>query len=121
MVPNCLDLLIKRYEHWLPICLISHGMYLNFDSSRIEGLFCLFEGNYGHDRGKISTVIKSLNNLCGVLKTQSYSTYSRTFQEFCSLHIIQTDQYKYCGRMLLEFLQDEHNAMIVGKLDGPCV
>ena len=23
--------------------------------------------------------------------------------------------------MLLEFLQDEHNAMIVGKLDGPCV
>ena len=39
---KCLDLLIKRYEHWLPICLISHGMYLNFESSRIEGLFGLF-------------------------------------------------------------------------------
>ena len=96
-------------------------MYLNFDSSRIEGLFGLFKGNYGHDRGKITTVINSLNNLCGVLKTQSFSTYSKTYKQFCSFHIIPPDQFKFCGRMLLEFLQDEYNAMIVGKLDGPCV
>lgn len=118
---KCLDLLIERYEHWLPICLIQHGMYLSFSSSRIEGLFGLFKGNYGHDRGKIVTVIKSLNNLCAVLKTQSYSTYSKTYKEFCNLPLIPPDHYKMFGRLILEILQNEYNAMILGRIYEPCV
>ena len=75
---RCIQLLIERYEHWLPYLVIQRGMYLHKDTSRIEGLFCLLKGNYGHDRGKIINVINNLNKLCGVLKTQHYSGNTRS-------------------------------------------
>jgi len=59
---KCLLSLVNNYQHWLPICLIQIGMYLNWDSSRIEGFFGLLKANYGHERGKITTVINNLNN-----------------------------------------------------------
>lgn len=34
---ECLLSLVNEYQRWLPICLIQIGMYLNWDSSRIEG------------------------------------------------------------------------------------
>ena len=41
---KCIQILIDKYEHWLPFCLMQKGIYHNFDSSRIEGLFGLLKG-----------------------------------------------------------------------------
>lgn len=118
---KCLDLLIKYHEHWLPILLIIHGMYLNFDSSRIEGLFGLLKANYGHDRGKISTTIKNLNNLCNVLKTQSYASYNHTFKHYENFPLIPEGHLSHFGAMILKFLETEFNAMLCLNSDQPCV
>lgn len=118
---KCLDLLIQRYENWLPILIIQHGLNLHFNSSRIEGLFGLFKSNYGLKRGKIITVIKSLNNLCGVLKTESYSDYTKTYKDFSDFPLVRKEDLCRCGRMILDFLQKEYDAFILGNEDQPCV
>lgn len=68
---KCLDSLVKTYDHWLPLSLVVNGMYYNWDSSKIEGIFGLLKGNYDRERRKITTVINNLNNFCSVLKAQS--------------------------------------------------
>lgn len=118
---RCLDLLISRNEHWLPIYMIRNGMYLNFDTSRIEGLFGIFKGNYGHDRGKISTAVKNFNNLCSVLKSQSYSDYWRTYQDFSQFPLFSAKDIPKCGKMILQFMKIELDAFLLHNLDRPCV
>ena len=85
---KCLLSLVADYQRWLPICLIQIGMYLNWDSSRIEGFFGLFKANYGHERGQITTVINNLNNFCSVLKTQSYASQNRTTNVYSQFPLI---------------------------------
>lgn len=118
---RCIQLLIERYEHWLPYFVIQRGMYLHKDTSRIEGLFGLLKGNYGHDRGKIINVIKNLNNLCGVLKTQHYSGYTSTYNEYSNLPLIAKGDLQRCGRMLLGFLQNELDAFFLKHDNQQCV
>lgn len=118
---RCIHLLIQQYEHWLPFYLIQRGMYLHFATSRIEGIFGLLKGNYGHDRGKILTTIKNLNNLCSVLKTQSYSTYSKTHKDFSNFPLIASEDLQRCGRMLLEFLSHELDAFLLNADCQPCI
>ena len=109
---KCLDQLIDNYNHWLPSCLIQQGVSYAFNSSRIEGVFGLLKGNYGHERGNLSTVINNLNNLCGVFKTQSYSTYTKTAMKFINFPLIHPSQLKVCGRLLLDYLETEYNAYL---------
>ena len=118
---RCLGLLLARHEHWLPICLIKKGFYLSFDTSRIEGLFGLFKGNYGHNRGQITTVIKNLNNLCGLLKTNSYSTYLRTFRTYSQFPLVKSEDIKILGKMILDFLKTELEACNLINFNAPCV
>lgn len=94
-----MESLIKIYEHWLPICLIEHGMFYNWDSSRIEGFLGLLKGNY---------VIKNLKNFCSVLKTQNFSTYNRTFKNYSQLPLIPQRSIMNYGRMILGFLYHEY-------------
>ena len=118
---RCIEILINRYEHWLPLLVIQHGFYFNIDTSRIEGFFGLLKGNYGHDRGTLTSVIKNLNNLCGLLKTQSYRRYSYTFNNFSNFNLIKQDELKLYGGMVLNFLQIEYDAFNLGNTNIPCV
>lgn len=101
--------------------MIQHGFYFNIDTSRIEGFFGLLKGNYGHERGTLTSVIKNLNNFCGLLKTQSYRRYSYTFSNFSNFNLIIQDELKFYGRMVLDFLSIEYDAFNLGNIDVPCV
>ena len=110
---KCLDNLIEHYTNWLPSCLLQQGVFYSFYSSRIEGLFGLLKGNYGHERGNLMTVINNLNNLCGVFKTQSYTTYKKTSEQYLKFPLIEPSQINICGRLLLGFLEEEFNAFVL--------
>lgn len=119
---RCILSLVNNYQHWLPICLVQIGMYANWNSSRIEGFFGLFRCNYGHERGKITTVIKSLNNFCAVLKTQSYASYNQTFIRYSQLPLIPRNQIMKYGKLILSLLDNEFTSFSVGsKMNEPCV
>lgn len=70
------------------IIVYSLNRYLNWDSSRIEGFFGLLKANYGHERGKITTVINNLNNFCSVVKTQSYTSQNKITNMFSKFPLI---------------------------------
>ena len=119
---RCLLYLVNNYEHWLPICLVQIGMYANWDSSRIEGFFGLFKGNYGHERGKITTVINNLNNFCALLKTQSYASHNQTFTKYSNFPLIPRNQIMKYGKMILKFLDIEFsNFATSSNMKDPCV
>lgn len=119
---KCLLSLVNNYQRWLPICLIEIGMYLNWDSSRIEGFFGLFKANYGHNRGKITTVINNLNNFCSVLKTQSYASQNRTTNKYSQFPLIQNKEIVKYGKMILRFLEIEYSKLVTSTgLTDPCV
>lgn len=119
---KCLLSLINDFDRWLPICLINIGLYANWDSSRIEGFFGLFKGNYGHDRGKILTTIKNLNNFGNVLKTQSFASYRKTYENFSQFPLVPKAQLRHFGKMILQFLQTEYSFTVMGtELRLPCI
>lgn len=119
---KCLLSLINNFDRWLPICLIKIGLYLNWDSSRIEGFFGLLKGNYGHDRGKILTTIKNLNNFGNVLKAQSFASRNKTFKRYSQFSLVPHDKIMLLGKMILQFLETEYAFTIMGtELRSPCV
>lgn len=103
------------------ILLFREGCVFIKIQSRIEGLFGLLTGNYGHNRGKIINVINNLNNLCGVLKTQHYSGYTSTYNDYSNLPLIAKNDLERCGRMLLEYLQNELDAFFLKHDNKHCV
>ena len=113
------NFVLKKKNYTTP--LIKKGFYLSFDTSRIEGLFGLFKGNYGHNRGQITTVILNLNNLCGLLKTNSYSTYLRTFRTYSQFPLVKSEDIKILGKMILDFLKTELEACNLINFNAPCV
>ena len=119
---KCLLSFVNEYKRWLPICLIEIGMFLNWDSSRIEGFFGLLKANYGHDRGQITTIIQNLNNFGNVLKTQSYATQNSTTNLYSQFPLIPTDQIKNYGKMILNYLSKEYKCKLTcTKMNEPCV
>ncbi len=84
-------------------------MFLNRDSSRIDGFFGPLKANYGHDRGQITT-------------TQSYASHNSTTNLYSAFPLIPKDQVKNYGKIILKYLSDEYkNKLTFIQMNEPCV